>query len=414
MSDSEIPLTNRRLRIGFLHRFDARNIRTWSGTFFFMCQALESRVGDIVYLGPDKSFKTRFIENNTYRLNRVWEKLTGEILITDKNRILASRLARFFEKRIQESPCDILFAPIAAAEIALIKTKLPIVYFSDITWNTILDYYPDYSKVSRLARAEGSFIETLAVQKSAACVFPSDWAARNCCSEFGSPRESTFTIGFGANINDPPTRTAALNRSLSGPINLLLMGVNWERKGGPIAFECLMNLLKNGVDASLTICGCVPPPGYEHDRFHVIPFLSKHDPEQRKQIAQLFLNANFMLLPTRADATPVVTCEASAFGLPTIATDTGGVGGAIRDGVNGFLMPYEARGDAYAAKIMQIIADPERYHSLVVSTRDEYERNLNWDAWGRSMGTVMEWVLNRNSSSLGKSGSRGENESVQM
>ena len=164
-----------------------------------------------------------------------------------------------------------------------------------------------------------------------------------------------------------------------------------------------MNLLNKGVDASLTVCGCVPPPGYEHERFRVIPFLSKHDPEQWNQIAQLFLDAHFFLFPTRAEAFGVVTCEASAFGLPALATDTGGVGGALKDGVNGFLMPYEARGDAYAAKIMQVISDPVRYHSLVISSRDEYERNLNWDAWGRSMRTVMEDVLNRDRSSPGKS-----------
>jgi glycosyltransferase involved in cell wall biosynthesis len=394
MSDCDSPRTNRRLRIGFVHRFDARSIRTWSGIFYFMCQALESHVGEVIYLGPDQSFRTRFVEHNLYCFTDRWRRLTGKLLMTDKNRVLSHQLARFFERRMREAPCDILFAPVAAAEIALIKTNLPIVYCSDITWTKILDYYPDESNVSRLARTEGFFIESLAVQKAAACVFPSDWAAKSCCDDFGSPRESTFTISFGANLNDPPTRTAALNRSLNGRINLLFIGVDWERKGGSIAFECLVNLLKKGVDASLTVCGCVPPQGYEHERFRVIPFLSKHDPEQWNQIAQLFLDAHFFLFPTRAEAFGVVTCEASAFGLPTIATDTGGVGGALKEGVNGFLMPYEARGEAYAAKIIEIISDPLRYQLLIVSSRDEYEQNLNWDAWGRSMRTVMEQVLN--------------------
>ncbi len=403
MSELEPSRTNRRLRIGFVHRFDARSIRSWSGIFYFMCQALESHIGEVVYLGPDNSFGSRFVEHNMYRFTDRWRRLTGKLVMTDKNRVLAYQLARFFERRIREAPCDILFAPVAAAEIALIKTNLPIVYCSDITWTKILDYYPDLLNVSRLARGEGFSIEHLAVQKAAACVFPSDWAAKSCCDDFGSARESTFTISFGANLNNPPTRTSALSRSLNGRINLLLMGVDWERKGGPIAFECLMNLLNKGVDASLTVCGCVPPPGYEHERFRVIPFLSKHDPEQWNQIAQLFLEAHFFLFPTRAEAFGVVTCEASAFGLPALAADTGGVGGALKNGVNGFLMPHEARGDAYAAKIMQIVSDPARYRSLVISSRDEYERNLNWDAWGRSMRKVMERVLNRDLSLPAKS-----------
>ena len=174
-----------------------------------------------------------------------------------------------------------------------------------------------------------------------------------------------------------------------------MIGVGWERKGGPIAFECLTSLLANGIDASLTLCGCVPPPGFEHPRFRVIPFLSKHDPQQWMEFEQLYFDADFMLFPTRAEALGVVLCEASAYGLPILATDTGGVRGALNDGVNGFAMPYEARGDAYAAKIMEIVAEPARYRDLVVSSRDEYERSLNWDAWGISMREVMERVLSR-------------------
>lgn len=393
MTDAHSLRSNRRLRIGLVHRFDARNIRTWSGIFVFMCQALESHVGEIVYLGPDRSFGTRLVEHGMWRANQLSKKFTNRDLCTDKNRVLSRSLGRFFERRIKEMQCDILFAPIAAAEIAYLKTDLPIVYCSDISWSLMLDYYPDTSSFSTTARKEGFYIESRAIRRATACTFPSDWATESFSKDFGSVPESTFTISFGANISDPPTRTSATDRSVGLPINLLLIGVDWIRKGGAIAFECLTTLLDRGVDATLTLCGCVPPAGFEHPRFRVIPFLNKHDPEQRELMKQLFLNAHFLLFPTRAEAFGVVTCEASAYGLPTIATDTGGVGGALRDGINGFLMPYEARGDAYADKIMEIIAVPEQYHTLVVSSRDEFERRLNWDVWGRSMRSVFFHAL---------------------
>jgi glycosyltransferase involved in cell wall biosynthesis len=257
----------------------------------------------------------------------------------------------------------------------------------------MLDYYPDTSVFSRTARKEGFYIERRAVRRATASTFPSDWASESFCKDFGSVPESTFTISFGANISDPPTRASATDRSVGRPINLLLIGVDWIRKGGAIAYECLTTLLDRGVDATLTLCGCVPPAGFEHPRFRVIPFLNKHDTEQHEMMRQLLLNAHFLLFPTRAEAFGVVTCEASAYGLPTIATDTGGVGGALRNGIIVFLMPYEARGDAYADKIMEIIATPEQYHALVVSSRDEFERRLNWDVWGRSMRSVFIHAL---------------------
>jgi glycosyltransferase involved in cell wall biosynthesis len=397
MSVAQSPSTKKRLRIGFVHRFDARKIRSWSGIFYFMSRALEAHVGDVVYLGPDDSFGTKFTIDNTARVNRYWQRLTGKILATDKNRILSNRLARFFERRIRQMPCDILFAPVASVEIAHLKTDLPVVYFSDITWAQIVDYYPEFTSVSDYGMAEGERIEASAITRASAAVYPSEWAAESACNDYGASRETTCKVSFGANLNDPPSRAEALNRSINGQVKLLLVGVDWVRKGGAIAYECLISLLEAGVDAQLTILGCTPPAGegFEHPNFRVIPFLSKHDPEQRKQIEQLFLDAHFMLLPTRADATPIVISEASAFGLPTMATDTGGLGGSITDGVNGYLLPYEARGKDYAAKIRSVVSERGRYQALVVSSRNEYEQRLNWDSWAISMRAVMERVLNR-------------------
>jgi glycosyltransferase involved in cell wall biosynthesis len=395
MADAQVSKTKQRPRIGFVHRFDARNIRSWSGIFYFMSRALEAHVGEVVYLGPDDSKGTKFIIDNTARVNRYWQRLTGKILATDKNRVLSSRLARFFERRIQEQPCDILFAPVASVEIATLKTNLPIVYYSDITWAQIVDYYPEFTSVSDYGMAEGERIEASAIRRANAAVYPSEWAVESACKDYGASPLTTTKVSFGANLNDPPTRSEALSRTLTGQVKLLLVGVDWVRKGGEIAFQCLTNLLEMGIDAQLTVLGCTPPAGFEHPNFRVIPFLSKHDPEQRRQIEQLFLDAHFMLLPTRADATPIVISEACAFGLPVVATDTGGLGGSISNGVNGYLIPYEAPGRAYAEAIRDVISDPAQYRALVVSSRDEYEQRLNWDAWAISMRPIIEKALGR-------------------
>jgi hypothetical protein len=56
-------------------------------------------------------------------------------------------------------------------------------------------------------------------------------------------------------------------------------------------------------------------------------------------------------------------------------------------------MPFDTGGMSSAQKIIEVISDPERYHRLVQSTRDEYERCLNWDVWRKSVRVVMEDVL---------------------
>ncbi len=36
------------------------------------------------------------------------------------------------------------------------------------------------------------------------------------------------------------------------------MGVNWERKGGRIAFNTFEKLNQMGIETELTVCGCTP------------------------------------------------------------------------------------------------------------------------------------------------------------
>jgi len=259
-------------------------------------------------------------------------------------------------------------------EIAHLNTDLPIIYFSDLVWADLVEYYPQFSSMSSFAIAEGDRIEDAAIHRAAAVVYPSDWAVDGARKHYGASPGTTFKVCFGANLSPVPTREEALNHPLSGPVRLLLAGVDWERKGGAIAFECLTSLGERGVDAELTVCGCVPPQQYQHPKLRVVPFLDKNDPEQQKKLAQLFLESNFLLFPTRADATPIATCEASAYGLPALVTDTGGTRGSVREGLNGFLLPMEARGGDYADLILKTIADPAGYRELVASSRDQFEQ----------------------------------------
>src|SRR6266849_969607 len=103
--------------------------------------------------------------------------------------------------------------------------------------------------------------------------------------------------------------------------------------------------------------------------------------------------SDFLLVPTRADCTPIVFCEANAFGLPVITTDTGGVAEVVRDGENGFLLPYSARGAAYADVIAKAYRDDQRYAELVSASRTAFENRLNWDAWGATVKNILLKVV---------------------
>jgi YD repeat-containing protein len=126
-----------------------------------------------------------------------------------------------------------------------------------------------------------------------------------------------------------------------------------------------------------------------HPRLRVVPFLNKAIPEQRARFEQLWREADFFLLPTRFEPAGVVFCEASAHGIPSLGTRTGGVPSLVVEGRNGYTLPPEAGGAEYAALIAELASDPERYARLCETSRDEFEQRLSWDSWGRRVAEIV-------------------------
>jgi glycosyltransferase involved in cell wall biosynthesis len=382
------------MKIGFLHRDDVADVTKLSGTPFYMAKALEEHVGTVVFLGPDTSLLTKAIVFLGKACNVISLRITGKRIASDHHRWLSMRLAKQFSGRIAAAGCDVLFAPMASAELAYLETSIPVVYLSDLTWAIILDYYPGASNLYGWAAREADRLESAAMHRANALIYPSQWAIESAIHDYAIPSNIIHLVRFGANFpNDSlPSQVRAIQHPLLDEIELLWVGVNWERKGGAVAFDCLLALLKMGLKARLAVCGCIPPSHVQHEKVRIIPFLDKNDPEQRQKLSDLFLSSHFLLFPTQAEAAGIVVCEASAHGLPALVRKTGGVGGVLRDGRNGMLLPPDATGADYAAEIVALVETPDRYAALVVSSRAEYEQYLNWDTWGEAVKPIFENV----------------------
>ena len=201
-------------------------------------------------------------------------------------------------------------------------------------------------------------------------------------------------VPLGANLDRVPA-ASDLKKEKNTICQLLFLGVEWERKGGQIALDTFYALRKQGMQVQLTIVGCTPPvPVYDND-ITVIPFINKNIQKEAVLLYNIFLQTDFLLLPTRAECAGLVFCEASAFGIPSITTDTGGVGTYIQNGMNGFTLPLSSGAEAYADKILDLYSNDDVYRQLCISSRKKYETTLNWDTWGDSFRLVAEKVLNK-------------------
>ena len=113
------------------------------------------------------------------------------------------------------------------------------------------------------------------------------------------------------------------------------------------------------------------------------------------QLHKIFLETDLLLLPTRAECAGVVFSEASAYAIPSITTDTGGVTTYIKNGINGFALPFQAGPGTYAEKIGHLLADKQSFHNLKLSSRKYYEENLNWDNWGKRFTEIAQQLVHK-------------------
>jgi glycosyltransferase involved in cell wall biosynthesis len=376
------------MNIAFLTAHDPRDRKAWSGIYYYTAKALAQYCGKVTPLGPINLHQVILGKI----LNKVSRRLFNTAYNYSHNLSLARRYARIFQKKLSAGQFDLIFALSASLEIALLEAGPPIVTCQDGTFAQMLDYYSSFSNFSPRARREGNLVESLAISKSRLALFPSQWAARSAVHDYHADPGKVHVIPFGANLDEAPPREAILAKKRSNRCRLLFLGVEWDRKGGDIAFETLAKLEELKLPAQLTVCGCVPPKRFAHQNLTVIPFLNKDIPAHRAQLHELLLSSDFLLLPTRAECFGIVFCEASAYGLPVITADTGGVPEAVKSGENGYLLPPGAVAADYAKVIYEIFGDERGYYELVRRSRAAYEERLNWDVWGRKVRQLFDEI----------------------
>lgn len=373
----------KRLRIGFVSNTNPLDRRAWSGVHYSIFKALERSLGDVVALGP-VPMRLPFALGD--RLNS-WlvRPLTGKRYQYGWSLAVARWYSWVFGRKLARQPFDLLVAPASFTEIAYLRTSVPIVYIEDSTLHQLIDFYPGLTGLLDVSKAELNHLEKLALNRASLVCYSSEWAAQSARADYGAPAEKLAVFPFGSNYPSPPSReqAAAHRPAADGSCRLFLLGGEWGRKGGAIAYATMVALQQAGIPATLTVVGCAPPDpeNYTNPGFTTIPYLNMGVPADQARLHELFSTADFFLLPSRAECAAIAFCDANSFGLPVLTTDVGGISSFVQQGVNGYMLPLSATGDDFARRIQEILANPALYHELRQQSRALYEQVLNWDVW---------------------------------
>ena len=364
------------IKFAYLSAEDPKNKKVWSGTHYSIYKSLQS-IGDVTILGPYEPKWQVFISKI---LNQIALRFFNKRISYRHSKLVSNGYANYFNSKLKNQSFDYIIAPAASCEIAFIETNIPIIYITDGTFAGCLGYHKSLSNLTKKSIQEGNLIEQLAITKSQTIIVSSQWAANSVKNDYKKPENAIQIIPYGANFEQIPL-AEELNFVAPKVWKLFFVGVYWETKGGDIAYKAFKILLDKGYDVELTILGCTPPEEFNHPKMIVIPFIDKNSVNGQQQMKAIYQQQHFLILPTRFDCTPIVINEASAFGIPCLVANTGGVAGHLKNNENGFLLPYDDKGNDYALKIEELIKNPTAYISLRKQTRSLYEEQLNWQHW---------------------------------
>lgn len=379
------------MKIGFAARWSPLDKGSWSGTCHYAYNELikDAEVYIYTYKWPWRIREWLTMQKSFYK--RIRKQHTSVEFLKD----YAKYFSRQLEKDLEKRPVDILFVCASPQLISYINTRIPIVLMTDATFKQIQEYYPYFSNLSKRNVRQGIELDKKAFLKASHCLLTSDWCKRSAINDYGVSEESISVTNLGANLENVPSQNE-LSFDKNGTCRLLFLGVEWERKGGNIAVETFRLLKKEGINVHLQIIGCTPPDDLSTDNnISIIPFLDKNNSSDLNKLHKILLDTDFLLLPSRAECAGVVFSEASAYGIPSITTDTGGVSSVVENGINGYTLPPDAAPEEYAVLIRNIYSDDESFFRLRKSSRAHYDSHMTWQRWHDRFFQIAKSILNK-------------------
>ena len=222
--------------------------------------------------------------------------------------------------------------------------------------------------------------------KAARVVYSSPEMAARAGRDLGLATLQPAVAHFGINLPDIPDQRP--QKPPLQQLNLLFVGLDWERKGGDIAVAALDQLRAVGQPAHLTIVGRCPERHRAHPHITYAGFLNKNRDRDLAKLTKLYTQAHLLLLPSRADCTPMVMAEAMVHATPVLATDTGGVGSLMGGPGAGQLMPPHATPEEWAAMIVELTRNRDVYDMLSDASFERGHAALSWKAWAQTITLI--------------------------
>ncbi len=205
---------------------------------------------------------------------------------------------------------------------------------------------------------------------------------RSLVEDYGCSPDKVACVYAGGNVS--AGRPEDLNNEERFKTrHILFVGLDWERKGGPVLLEAFRSVRLSMPDARLSIVGCAPriqEPGVRV--FGRVPL---------SDVPDFYRSASVFCFPTLNEPFGLVLLEAFSYGLPVVATRLGAIPEIVTDGRSGFLVTPRNVGEL-ADRLLKLLADPTLSASFGAAGRAHVLQRYSWEGTGAEIAAHISRV----------------------
>jgi glycosyltransferase involved in cell wall biosynthesis len=242
------------------------------------------------------------------------------------------------------------------------------------------------SGLPRWEHAPNAIVDRMIFRAAAAIVSTSRWAADDVCRDQPQLATRVHVLPWpvpldGFDVNWAAERSARPSRK---HVNVLFIGGDWSRKGGPLLLEA-WRAGEFGTSARLDIVSDLALPSIaEMERVTVHRGVRSFTQEWY----ELWRDADIFVMPTRSEAFGVVFQEAAAAALPAIGTNVGAVPEIIQDGSTGLIIERDDL-RALVNSLTLLISDRQRRAQMGIAARARIEQVASVAGYSANLSKII-------------------------
>jgi glycosyltransferase involved in cell wall biosynthesis len=224
----------------------------------------------------------------------------------------------------------------------------------------------------------------------------SEQVRRHCIDVDGIDPDRVQTIYNGLTLSD----WSEINRPMETGGDLVVSTVGNIRrvKGHDLFIRAAASIVPQFPGVTFNIVGDVLEPDYFVELQHLIQDLNLSDRFHFTggvtNLREHLKASDIFVLPSRSEGFSNAILEAMAASLPVVATNVGGNAEAVKEGVNGFLVPPEDPA-ALAACITRLLSDPNQARAMGVAGRAMVREKFTSDVMMRKTVSTYTRILAR-------------------